>query len=451
VREFWKTGVAVLVLAGLGAYIWFVERKREPGEDGDKKEAILTLDKEKAREITVAASEEETIRLVKDGESWRVAAPFEAPADSSTVDSMLTSLERLEAEEVVVEAAENLEQYGLATPKRTVSVVVEGEAEPRTVEFGAASPGDSAVYARNPSSPRVVTVATWVESSFDKKPFDLRDRDVLHVKRDDVRTVEVAGPEASYTLTRTDEGEWAFTKPVATRAGRWAVDGLLGTLENLRMERVAEEQAEDLGRFGLGRPSRSVHLVLKDGTTRTLEIGSAAGAADDGKYHAREKSSPLVAVIPGTVVNDLEKGMDELRAKRLLEVATYDTEGFDVRTGGSSKTFVKSTVKDDDGFDKTQWRRTAPEEAEVETTTVEDALFKLGGVEAVEFLDSPKAPDAHGLDAPVLEVTVRAKAETSVAIGKEGEEYFARRSGDEAVLKLDPAKAKEIVEAFAEL
>ena len=84
-------------------------------------------------------------------------------------------------------------------------------------------------------------MASFVESSFDKKPFDLRDRDLLHAPRGDVRTIEVRGPEGAYSLARTDAGEWAFTKPLATRAGRWKVDGLLGTLENLRMESVADE------------------------------------------------------------------------------------------------------------------------------------------------------------------------------------------------------------------
>lgn len=449
-REFWKTGVALLVVAALGSYIWFVERKREPGTE-EKKEAVLTLDKEKAHEITLAAPGQDTVRLVKDGSSWRVSAPFDAPADKSAVDTMLGSLARVEAQEVVVETTDDFSQYGLDAPSRTVSVVVEGETEPKAIEFGAKSPGDTAVYARTPSSPRVFTVATWVETSFDKKPFDLRDRDLLHVKRDDVRTLEVTGPEGSYALARTDAGEWAFTKPLQTRAGRWAVDGLLGNLENLRMEQVAEEPASDLARFGLGRPSRTVLLVLKDGTTRALEIGGRAGSADEGKYHARERGGSLVAVIPGTLVADLEKGMGELRAKKLLEVATYDTEGFDVKAGDAAKTFAKSTVKDDDGFDKTQWKRTVPEAADLETTKVEDALFKLGGVEVKEFIDRPRALATYGLDAPILEVTVRAKSESSVTIGKKGDDYFARRTADDSVLALDPAKAEELVKALEEL
>jgi hypothetical protein len=447
VRQFWKTGLLLLVLVGLFLYIWRYEWGKEV-PSGEPKETILAVDQEKASEITIDSSEAETIRLVKDEGSWRVAAPFEAPADSSAVDSILTRLGKLEAEEVVVEKADDVAQYGLDAPSRTVSVVVDGEESPRVVEFGDKTPGSSAVYARTPSSPRIYTVASWVESTFDKKPFDLRDRDLLHVKRGDVRTLEVEGPEGDYTLTRTDAGDWAFTKPLATRAGRWSVDGLLGTLENLRMESVAAEDAQSLKRYGLDPPKRAVHLVLSDGATRTLEIGTPAGGEDEGKYHAREKGSSLVAVVPGAIVTDLEKGMGELRAKKLLEIATYDTEGFDVTIGDTPWAYEKSTVEGDDGVDKTQWKRMSPDEAELETTKVEDALFDLSGVEVQEFVDEPGDLASYGLEPPLLRVDVRAKSNSWVELGKREGEYFARRSGDDAVLKLDATKAAELVEAL---
>ncbi len=477
--EFWKTGVAVLVLAGLGSYIWFVERKQEPKPEGERpKVTVLKVDKAKAKEISVATPAE-TIRVVKEGSGWKVTSPFTAPADTSAVDSMLTSLEKLEADEVVVEQAANPAEYGLDKPGRTVTAVVEGAPAPLKVEFGSKSPDGSSVYARASGSPKVYLVPQWVEGSFEKKPFDLRDRDLLHVKRDDVRSMEVTGPEGSYSLARTDAGEWAFTKPVATRAGRWSVDGLLGTVENLRMDSVGAESAtdKDLKAYGLDKPTRTVSLVLKDGSTRALQIGApapdpsatpsptpspSASPAKKGekpkppekpkptKYYARQAGTGLVAVVPATLADDLAKGMGELRAKRLLEVATYDTESFEVVAGGTKK-YAKTTTKDKDGFDKTQWKRTAPDTKDLDTTKVEDALFKMGGVEVQEFVDQPQAPAVYGLDAPVLKVTVKAKGESWIEVGKKDSAYYARRNGDAAVLKLDPAKAEELLKAFAEL
>ncbi len=471
--EFWKTGVAVVVLAGLVAFYWFYERKTEPKPEGEReKVTVLAVDKAKAKELTLA-SNGTTIKVVKEGGAWKVVSPFVAPADSSAVEAMLSSLGKLEADEVVVEQTSDLAQYGLAQPSRTVTALVEGGKQPLTVQFGAKAPDNSSVYAKTPGSPKVYLVASWVESAFDKKPFDLRDRDLLHVKRDDVRQLEVAGPEAGYALARTDSGDWAFTKPVATRAGRWSVDGLLGTVEGLRMESIAAEgriSPQERTRFGLEKPARTVTLVLKDGATRTLEIGAgivepapaptpapakgakvaAAEKPKPTKYYVRLAGSDLVAVVPATLADDLAKGMGELRAKRLLEVATYEVEGLEVVAGGAKKTYVKTTTKDKDGFDKSQWKRTAPDAKDVDTTKLEDALFKTG-VEATEFIDQPKDLAAYGLDAPILKVTVKAKGESWIAVGKKDGAYYARRNNDTAVLKLDPAKAEELLKAFSEL
>jgi hypothetical protein len=237
------------------------------------------------------------------------------------------------------------------------------------------------------------------------------------------------------------------------------------------MDSVAAEAATDVKPYGLDKPARTVSLVLKDGSTRALEIGAAApdptatpspspSPAKKGekpeppkptKYYARQAGTGLVAVVPATLADDLAKGMGELRAKRLLEVATYETEGFEVLSGGAKKAYAKSTTKDKDGFDKTQWKRTAPDAKDLETTKVEDALFKMGGVEVSEFVDQPQPPAAYGLDAPALKVTVKAKSEGWIEVGKKDGAYYARRNGDTAVLKLEATKAEELLKAFSEL
>ena len=159
-----------------------------------------------------------------------------------------------------------------------------------------------------------------------------------------------------------------------------------------------------------------------------------------------------MAVVPATLVDDLAKGMGELRAKRLLEVATYETEGFDVVAAGATKTYAKTTTKDKDGLDKSQWKRTAPDAKDLDTTKVEDALFKMGGVEVAEFVDAPEGrrrlrprrPDAQGHAS-------RPRASRWIELGKKDGAVYARRSGDAAILKLDATKAEELLKAFSEL
>ena len=445
---FWKTYVALAVAAGLGAYVYFVESKKEPKPDKPK-EKVLTLDKAKVKELTLAGAGKEEVKLVKDGASWRLTAPTAAPADSQESESVLSSLEGLEIDEVVTEAPGKLADFGLDPPKTRVAVAQQGAAA-QEVLFGNKTPDEGSVYAKQPSKPRVFTVPAYSVAVFDKKPFDLRDRDVLHVSRDAVRKLEVTGPDGGYALARDERGEWAFTSPLATRAGRWSVDGLLGSLETLRMESVAAEDAKDAKPYGLDKPVRTVRLGLADGNTKTLEIGAAAG---DKKHYAREGGRGLVAVIPDQVLDTLAKGKDDLRAKRLLEVSSFDVEGFDVESGGTRKAYARSSSKDKDGADVSKWKRTKPDAKDLDTTKVQDALFLVGGVDVQEFVDKPAGPESYGLDHPALKVAIREKdkPEASFEVGEKAGTYYARRAGDQAVLKLDPAKAADLVKKFGEM
>jgi hypothetical protein len=261
----------------------------------------------------------------------------------------------------------------------------------------------------------------------------------------------VTGPEGGYALSRTEGGDWALTQPVASQAGRWSVDALLGSLESLRMDSVADEAPKDLKPFGLDKPVRTVTLGLGDGTRKTLEIGAAT---PDKKYNVRVSDRPLVAVIPGAIVDELAKGMNELRAKRLLEVATYDVSGFETEAGGVKRVYARSTTKDKDGLEVSKWRRTAPDAKDVETNKVQDALFAVGAVDVVEFADKPSPPATYGLDQPALKVTLRfdgGKPPVTVDLAEKDGASYARRSGDASVLKVDPKKAADVVKAFKEL
>jgi hypothetical protein len=281
--------VAAGVLGVLGSYIYFVDSKRED-QDEKKKEKVFAFSKTGARELLLQPRAADAVRLVKEGTGWKLVAPIEAPADGGEADSLLSTLESLEVDQVVSENATGLGDFGLETPKVKVSVTTATGKEPLVLLIGDKVPDGSGLYAKLPQKPRVFTIASWLESTFDKKPFDFRDRDLLHVKRDDVRTIDITGPEGSYTLVKGEGGEWGFTKPIATRAGRWSVDSLLGTLEGLRMDQIAAEDAKDLKPFGLApKPARSVVLSLADGSQRKLEIGSAT---PDKKYHARARRRP---------------------------------------------------------------------------------------------------------------------------------------------------------------
>ena len=94
---------------------------------------------------------------------------------------------------------------------RTLAENLSGIVVLLTLFVGDKSPDSSGLYAKTDDKARVFLIASWLGTNFEKKPFDFRDRDLLHLKRDDVRTLEIAGPEGAYTLVKKADGEWGVS------------------------------------------------------------------------------------------------------------------------------------------------------------------------------------------------------------------------------------------------
>ena len=97
--------------------------------------------------------------------------------------SITSSLSSLDIERVVDEKPADLAQYGLAPARIDVSFKVKGQAarEAHPARRQDATGGD--IYAKLPDSPRVFLVSSYLESTFKKDPFSLRDKAILKVDR----------------------------------------------------------------------------------------------------------------------------------------------------------------------------------------------------------------------------------------------------------------------------
>lgn len=459
-NSFGRTLGAVVVAAGLFGYIYFVESKKDPTTPDTesptpKRERVFTgFDKLKAKSLTLRRPDGEMVHVEKNGETWMLLSPLQATADAGEIGMILDALQSLESEEVVIEGAFDPASYGLAEPRIQASVTIEGAAAPFEFELGDNVPAASGLFARVPGRPRVFTVSSTLENTLVKSAFDLRDRSLGRIRKDDLQWFEATEKgKVAFRLDRVagSPEEWAVTTPVATRSARWAVDSFLGLVENLKMESIVTESAKatDLAQYGLGAPARKLVLGQAD-KTAVIELGKKTA---DNRYYAREGSATLVATINAALVDDLDKGLKNLRLSRLLDVAAYEVAGLDVTSAGVTKSFTKATSKSADGLDVVTWKSTAPVK-DAAPDKASDALFAIGGLDAAEFIDRPVAPSLYGLDAPTLRVTVRFdgdKKEDWFEIGLKGDAAFARRRDDRAVLKLDKAKTEALIKSFSEL
>src|SRR5687767_8438154 len=114
-----STLALAVVLAGLGAYIYFVTWKQPAGGDtGTKQEKVFAaLEADKIEEIKVSLASGEATSLKKDSGAWQMTQPIAVKADDTEVSGITSALSSVEMTRVIDENPANLVDYGLSNPR----------------------------------------------------------------------------------------------------------------------------------------------------------------------------------------------------------------------------------------------------------------------------------------------------------------------------------------------
>src|SRR5687767_7050189 len=172
----------VVVLIALGGYLYFVESKRAPGDDGPKKEKVFNVEADKIEEISIKAESGEQTTLKKSGTGWQIVSPTAAKPDGAEVSGLTSNLSSVEIQSVVDENPPDLKEYGLASPR--VEVTFKSGGQSQTLQIGQETPPGSDLYAKRGNEKKVFLIPSYLDSTFNRKTFDLRDKTALQVDRD---------------------------------------------------------------------------------------------------------------------------------------------------------------------------------------------------------------------------------------------------------------------------
>jgi hypothetical protein len=434
--------VLVVVLAGLGGYIYFVESKKpEGGEAAEAKPKVFSVAADKIGEISVKSAGGEKTVVRKAGADWEIIEPAAVRADTGEVSGITSSLATLENARVVDESATDLKQYGLAEPRIDVGFKASGDKDFRHLLIGDKTATGGDVYAKVGSEKRVFLIAGYLEGSFNKSTFDLRDKTILKFDRDKVDRFQVDNGGQTVQLSQAN-GEWSLTKPVQAPADFGTVESMVGRLQSVQMKSVAAQDATDLKQYGLDKPELTAVLGMGSSQASFL-IGKKA---DEATLYAKDASRPMVFTVEASLLDDLKKPVDQLRKKDLFTSRAYNTTGVEILRGTENVAFEKVKGQGKDATDK--WRETRPAAKDVDAAKLETLLTKLSNLRAQSWAD-PKAKT--GLDAPVLVVTIRfdeGKREEKVTFGKVGADVYATVAGQPGAARVDATEFDDATKAI---
>ncbi len=443
-RGLTSTLILVVVLAGLGGYIYFVDSKRPAaGVEGEAaKEKVYTLAPDAVDEVKLTFNGETSL-LRKSADGWKMIQPVATEADPAEAVSLAQALSNLEMVRVVEENASDLQKYNLAKPP--IAVEFKAGTVTGSLMLGDKNATQGEIYAVKGGEKRVFLLSAFQETGFSRSPFDLRDKKILKFDREKADTVTLVREGNTMSLARAGS-EWKVTGPVASRSDYSTIEGLLTRLSTSNMSKLIDGDAKDMAKYGFDKPVMSI--TVGAGSAKTvLEVGKT----EDAQTYVRDASRPLVFTVDTTLQDDFAKAFDEYRKKELFELRSFYVTRIRavLDAPGGPKTYELEKVKGEKPGDREAWKVTrvggASHTASAEA--MDDLLTKLVDLKAESFVD---AKTKTGLDKPALVVSAsfdEGKFER-VRFGQVGDLAFGSREGEAVVAKIDNASMAAAMRAF---
>ena len=425
-----KTNIAIgAVFVALLAFVYFYEIKggEERRQEAEKSKQLFVFQEDDAQRLELLRGDDALV-LDKGTNGWNLSAPMTDGADQEAVERYLRNLLECEREKVVVDSAaasaEQAAQYGLDAPRLKVWLQTEDGAE-QVVAFGADSPTDRFTYAQiQGDNSEIFVVRAWRFDNLDKRAFDLRDRRVLAFAKDEVMQVQRWGTGGGAMLARAELG-WQMREPVAGRADADAVNGLLDKIDQAEIEAFVAEDPDTtaLASYGLGERASQVEIALLVGADRAEKRLAIGGADEQGRWYARAASRPQVFLVDSTLVQELTKGISDLRDKKPLRFERDQVERI-VLTRGTATAFVAD--KDTSGV----WYLSEPVGRDAKSWKLNSLLSDLEQLEVADFAEGLPAEATSVFSVELLgEGQTLLTARFSAASGTS----YLQQEGDDAV------------------
>ena len=427
-------GLLVIAIA-LGAYLYFVESRRTPGDDAEKRDKVFAIEADSIEEVSVKSQTGELTTLKKNGAEWQIVAPAAAPADATEISGITTNLSTLEVQRVIEENATDLEMFGLAKPR--IEVAFKSGGQEQRLLIGNKTPTGSDLYAKTAAQPKVFLIASFLDSTFNRSSFELRDKTALAFDREKADGLEIVAGNRTIRFGKTAEG-WQVTEPAMKRSDPAAIEGLVSRIHGLQMKKLVPAEAGDAKTYGLAPPAATVR-VGSGSAQSTLLLGSAAG---EGEVYARDGSGPAVFTVESTLLEDVKKDASDYVQKELFDARAFTTTKVEITRGSETRSLEKTTANKD-GKTEEKWRQTAPAAKDLETANVDALLSALTGVRA----ESIVASMPSGVKPEVsVTLTFDGGKQERVTFYRLGAETFASRDG--LLAKIQPAALDSIMKAL---
>jgi len=253
---------------------------------------------------------------------------------------------------------------------------------------------------------------------------------IISLNQDDISKLEVKKKDGDdVVLNRAGASNWKITSPKNLVADQDSVSTILYNLSPMDGATLIEDKATDLKQFGLAEPEAQVSATGKDGKTNTILIGDETPTGD-AAYVMLSGDSRVYSVPKNTKTN-LDKGLKDLRDKRLMPVDFDKLSSVEINGAKLHLTF---------GSDDGQWTVRSPANLRGDTSKMETIIEKLRTSTmdpSTSDADMKKAASLFASGAPIATLKATdASGSQELQIRKTSGGYYAKTTAMDGVYKV---------------
>lgn len=416
--KFKHTLILLVLAVGLGAYVWFVDRKMPTTKEREeKKDRMFEFDRDKIAAIDIKTSETK-IELRKEGANWNLKSPAGDRADSGAMSSLLTSIELLRSESTIDNdgkgvTKDQLKEFGLSDPATKLTMTVDGK--PIQLLFGKDTAIENRGYVMIEGSKAVEVVANALRSDISRKPDDFRDKKLSDLSLGQIKKAVFKTQSGEIEVEKANE-HWSLVRPLKARGDDSKIGDTVSQALTARIESFVADTSK-LAEYGLEQPRGTVTLTVEgQEQPQVLTIGgNPKDEKEKEKTYAKLSSRDAVVLLPKSIENLLSIKPNDLRDKKLVQFNSDLVDRITIEPAGKEKLVLAR--KTDKG-----WVRKADADIDVNGAQITRLLDDLGAATVSNFVaDVATELPKYGLDAPEVRVTLSAYSSENTAETQAGE------------------------------
>jgi hypothetical protein len=393
----WQTtAVLAALLIAFGAFYYVYEIREGPAREQAeaRKGRIFTADVGDVAELRITRPDD-TVRIKREGDGWRLLAPVDARAAKGAVEETLTTLTTAKMDREVASAPKDPAEFGLDKPAADVTMTLKNGQQLGLV-LGAKNPTGVWVFAQERGKPGVVLLGESVLRDATRPVADFRDKTILSFDRKDVTGFQLGLPDGAVVVEHSGDA-WKMTAPKPLPADTDTIADFFDKLQSAKVKEFVAESPPSLAPYGLDKPIR-VGIDVghdRDRATKTLLVGRVDGAKK-GVYAMRPGESSVL-LLPEEVWTALPKNVAALRDRTVVAFDRDKLTRLEVQGPRGDVTLVREGDR---------WKITAPQALPADQVEVGAVLFKLRDLKAQGFLAEDAAGVAKYLGKPEVRLTL---------------------------------------------